>query len=150
MATKPVSKSAKTTDAIEILRAVHRDDPNMERMIAEERTNRAVARQIYDLRMQHTLTQQQLADRVGTTQSVIARLEDADYEGHSLTMLSRIGMALGCAVSIAFIPVKPTNTRSGRHVVASPKRGAKTRKVTAGKRAIPRTGRKTGTTARVA
>ena len=28
-----------------------------------------------------------MADRVGTTASVISRLEDADYTGHSLAML---------------------------------------------------------------
>ncbi len=30
------------------------------------------------------LTQAQLAERVGTTQSVISDLEDAEYEGHSI------------------------------------------------------------------
>ena len=37
----------------------------------------------------------QLAKLIGTTQSVIARLESADYEGHSLSMLQRIAEALG-------------------------------------------------------
>jgi hypothetical protein len=32
---------------------------------------------------------------VGTTQSVVSRLEDDDYDGHSLTMLARIAAALG-------------------------------------------------------
>jgi ribosome-binding protein aMBF1 (putative translation factor) len=36
------------------------------------------------------LTQAELAKKVGTTQSVIARLENAEYTGHSLTMLERI------------------------------------------------------------
>ena len=36
------------------------------------------------------LSQKELAEMIGTTQSVISRLEDADYEGHSLSMLSRI------------------------------------------------------------
>ena len=36
------------------------------------------------------LTQAELADIVGTTHSVISRLEDADYDGHSLKMLQRI------------------------------------------------------------
>ena len=40
------------------------------------------------------MTQKQLADLIGTTQSVISRLEDADYEGHSLSMVSRIAEAL--------------------------------------------------------
>jgi len=53
-----------------------------------------IAQMIYDARIQAGLTQEQLAKRVGTKQPVIARLEDADYEGHSLTMLQRIAKAL--------------------------------------------------------
>ena len=49
---------------------------------------------IYDARTQAGLTQEELAKRVGTKQPVIARLEDADYEGHSLNMLQRIAKAL--------------------------------------------------------
>ena len=41
------------------------------------------------------LTQTELAKKVATTQSVIARLEDAEYTGHSLTMLERIAAACG-------------------------------------------------------
>jgi DNA-binding XRE family transcriptional regulator len=61
-----------------------------------------VAQSIYDLRERHGLTQKGLAARVGTTQSVIARLEDADYEGHSLRMLARVAAAVGEHVTIAF------------------------------------------------
>ena len=61
-----------------------------------------VAQAIYDLRERRGLTQKGLAARVGTTQSVIARLEDADYEGHSLRMLARIASAVGERVTIAF------------------------------------------------
>lgn len=59
-----------------------------------ERVNAEVARTIYDLRKEAGLTQKELAKLIGTTQSVISRLEDADYEGHSLSMLSRIAHAL--------------------------------------------------------
>ena len=52
------------------------------------------------------LTQRELADRVGTTQSVIARLEDADYAGHSLSMLQRIGRALNRRVEINLLPIE--------------------------------------------
>ena len=44
------------------------------------------------------LTQAELARRIRTTQSVIARLEDAEYRGHSLAMLERIAAA--CAVTL--------------------------------------------------
>ena len=43
-------------------------------------------------------TQAELAKRVGTTHSVIARLENAEYTGHSLVMLERI--AASCGVSL--------------------------------------------------
>ena len=49
------------------------------------------------------LTQKQLAERVGTTQSVIARLEDADYEGHSLSMLQRIAAAVNKRFEVRFV-----------------------------------------------
>ena len=44
------------------------------------------------------LSQAELARRTGTTQSVIARLEDAEYTGQSLRMLERIAAA--CDVSL--------------------------------------------------
>ena len=42
---------------------------------------------------------------VNTTQSVISRLEDADYEGHSLSMLSRVAQALNREVKIDLVPI---------------------------------------------
>ena len=42
----------------------------------------------------------------GTTQSVIARLEDADYEGHSLSILAHIAAALNQKVEIKILPKK--------------------------------------------
>ena len=41
---------------------------------------------------------------IQTKQSVIARLEDADYEGHSLSMLQRIADALEQKIEIVMIP----------------------------------------------
>ena len=45
-------------------------------------------------------TQAELAAKVGTTQSVIARLEDAEYTGQSLLMLERIATACGVALRL--------------------------------------------------
>jgi len=61
-----------------------------------------VAQLIYEARTARGLTQKQLADRVGTKQSAIARLEDADYDGHSLSMLQKIAGALNQKVEIKF------------------------------------------------
>jgi ribosome-binding protein aMBF1 (putative translation factor) len=57
-------------------------------LIERERVNAEVAQMIYDRRTAAGLTQKQLAERVGTRRSVISRLEDADYGGHSLSMCS--------------------------------------------------------------
>ncbi len=65
-----------------------------------------LARRIYELREQAGLTQARLAKMIGTTESVISRLEDADYTGHSLSMLRRIADALGKRVEIRFVPRK--------------------------------------------
>ncbi len=65
-----------------------------------------VAQKIYDLRRKAGLTQKELAERIGTTQSVISDLEDADYHGHSMAMLHRIAEALHKRVEIRFLPVK--------------------------------------------
>lgn len=46
-----------------------------------------LARLLREMRDDAALTQAELAKKVGTTQSVIARPEDAEYAGHSLTML---------------------------------------------------------------
>lgn len=70
-----------------------------------KRINDDIARKIYDLRTAAGLTQRQLAKLVNTTASVICRLEDADYEGHSLAMLNRIAAALNKRVKIEFVPV---------------------------------------------
>lgn len=100
MTTRKAKKLPADADALRMLESWTRDDPAMQAMLAEERSNAAVARQIYDLRTARGLTQKQLAGLIGTKQPVIARLEDADYEGHSLAMLYRIGVALGCGVAV--------------------------------------------------
>jgi DNA-binding XRE family transcriptional regulator len=71
-----------------------------------------IARAIYDMRAQAGLMQRQLAKKVGTTTSAICRLGDADYEGHSLTMLRRIAEALGKRIEIRFLPA----TRRSRKI----------------------------------
>ena len=61
---------------------------------------------IYEARSSAGLTQAQLAKLVGTRQSVIARLEDADYKGHSLFMLQRIAAALNSRLELHLVPAR--------------------------------------------
>ena len=94
----------KTRNATEILERLTGDDPELREMIAEETVNAQVARMVYEARTAAGLTQKQLADLVDTQQSTIARLEDADYEGHSLSMLRRIAEALNQKLEVRFVP----------------------------------------------
>jgi len=71
--------------------------------LAEAEANDTVARKICALRKRAGLTQQQLAKLAGTTASVICRLEDADYQGHSLAMLKRVANALNKRVELRFV-----------------------------------------------
>jgi DNA-binding XRE family transcriptional regulator len=79
------------------------NDPQKNAAFEEELANAEVARKIYDIRAKAGLTQKQLAKLAGTTASVISRLEDADYDGHSLAMLRRIASALDKRVEIRFV-----------------------------------------------
>ena len=79
-----MSTKKETTDAVEILqRRYVRDDPERKASVQQERVNAEVAQLIHDLRTEAGLTQKDLAELVGTTQSVISRLEDSDYDGPS-------------------------------------------------------------------
>ena len=101
-----------TTDGIEILeRLFYEGKPERRRQLAEAEANDEVGGKIYDLkiydpRTRAGLTQAQLCKLIGTTASVICRLEDADHEGHSLAMLRRIAAALDKLVQIRFVPLK--------------------------------------------
>ena len=101
------SKRKTTTDAVEILhRRFFRGQPERQKVLEEARADDEVARKILEMRKQAGLTQAQLAKMIGTTASVISRLEDADYEGHSLAMLRRIAAALNKRVEIRFVPIR--------------------------------------------
>ena len=96
-----------TSDAVEVLhRRFYEGKPSRLKNLEEARANEEIARKICELRRAAGLTQTQLGKLIGTTASVICRLEDADYEGHSLAMLRRIGAALNQRVQIRFVPIR--------------------------------------------
>src|SRR5436309_10542268 len=107
----------KTSDALAILDRMAGDSPKFRRLTEEARINAAVAQLIYDARTKAGLSQADLAERIGTKQSVISRLEDADYEGHSLSMLQRIAAALGQCLEIRFLP--PAKVSRGRRTTTA-------------------------------
>ncbi len=102
---KKPAKGRKVTDAVEILRRRYLDGhSDMAAMVQEELANLDIARKVYDLRQRAKLSQRELAKLVGTTASVICRLEDADYDGHSLSMLIRIATVLKKRLEVRFVP----------------------------------------------
>lgn len=94
---------AKTRSALKILKQVTGESQDVRKGIARARINFEIAQMIYDARTKANLSQRQLAELIGTRQPVIARLEDADYEGHSLTMLQRIALALGRRLEVRMV-----------------------------------------------
>ena len=101
---RTAKKRKPITDAIEIIHRRHYEGrPQRIAELAEAEADDTVARKIYRLRQRAGLTQGQLAKLVGTTTSVISRLEDADYQGHSLAMLRRVADALNKRVELRFV-----------------------------------------------
>lgn len=103
-----MSSRKENTNAAKILhRRYVKDDPERKASLREERVNAQVAQLIHDLRTEAGLSQKDLAELIATTQSVISRLEDADYNGHSLTMLNRIATALNQRLTVTMTAADP-------------------------------------------
>lgn len=103
-----MSKRQRTTsDGLAILDRRHfHGRPGRLRALEVATLNAEIAQEIYALRTAAGLTQKQLAGMVGTTDSVISRLEDANYSGHSLKMLQRISAALNRRLVVRFVPLR--------------------------------------------
>lgn len=96
----------KTKDEFQELLDEELKDPKVAAAFHDEKEVLRLAIKIHRLRKEHGLTQEELAERVGTTQSVIARLENDSYTGHSLKMLRRVAHALDATLVIDFEPIQ--------------------------------------------
>ncbi len=112
----------RTKDFAAALRKKLQKDRDLASAVEREMFNANVAEQIYLARTSAGLTQRQLADRIGSHQSVIARLEDSDYDSHSLAMLKRIAEALAMAIRVEFTPSVDGVARDNRANGASARR----------------------------
>lgn len=100
-----VKRSKKTKDAVAILHKRYvKGDPARIAAIAEEKQKIQIAEQIYQLRKKAGLTQKELAEMVGTTQSVISRLEHTDYNCERIDTLQKLASALHCRLEVTFVP----------------------------------------------
>ena len=98
-------------------------------MLEAERIDLDVACKIYDLRTKADFSQRGFAKRIGTSAANVCRLENADYQGHSLSMLPRIAAALEmrmrCAIPTDYAKVKAKDrVRLSESTVLSEKEGA--------------------------
>lgn len=66
---------------------------------------------IYDLRTEAGLSQRELAERMGTTQSVISRLEEGGGARNRIDTLARVATALNRHLVMSFPEKVPANLK---------------------------------------
>jgi DNA-binding XRE family transcriptional regulator len=66
----------------------------------------SVVDQLLKARTHAGLTQDVVAERMGTTKSAISRLESAGKHTPSLSTLRRYAQAVGCELQVRLVPVK--------------------------------------------
>jgi transcriptional regulator with XRE-family HTH domain len=81
-------------NALEIILGQMKKDPQLQLAYLNEKNNFQIGCNIRRYRNQAKITQAQLAARIKTKQLVISRLENAEYQGHSLPILRKIARAL--------------------------------------------------------
>jgi len=90
------------------MNSVKYDDFLKEQLSGEEFRNEyneieeqfTIAMEVIALRQKHNLTQKELAERVGTSQPAIARLESGNYRNLSLSFIRRIARALNAVPEV--------------------------------------------------
>jgi len=65
-----------------------------------------VASQMLEARARAGLTQDAVAERMGTTKSAISRLESTGKHAPSLETLKRYAAAVGCELQVRLVPAK--------------------------------------------
>jgi DNA-binding XRE family transcriptional regulator len=78
-------------------------DPEFNKYYQEEKQALKLAMKIAELRDQKGLSQQQLANLMGTSQQAISRIESGEYEGFTLKTLEKIAEATGMRIKIEFV-----------------------------------------------
>jgi DNA-binding XRE family transcriptional regulator len=98
-----MTKKHKSYKSADLFFAKLRKDPEVMLHYEAEKARTQIAALVKNARQQAGLTQAELARKVGTSQSVIARLETgADQRTPSLTLLARIAAALDAHLQFGF------------------------------------------------
>lgn len=77
-------------------------NPDFKKLWEEGLGRHQLAKAIIGLRIKHELTQKQLADKVGTTQAVISRIENGS-QNITVDYLNKIALAFGKKLKIEFV-----------------------------------------------
>ncbi len=83
---------------------------------AEIEQDLALGQLIYDLRTKAGLSQRELAERMGTTQSVISRLEEGGGARNRIDTLARVATALNRHLVLSFPEELPVNLKDAVQV----------------------------------
>jgi predicted XRE-type DNA-binding protein len=96
--------------------------PVFHAQVEEELAAINVAQELVALRESRGLSQAQLAERLGITQSAIAQLESAQPKNVELRTLVRVAAALGGQVDVSIRPRRPAEPKARRWVQLKTKR----------------------------
>jgi len=101
-----------TDDAVTIIhRRYIEGNPELEAYLIEERERLLLAGRIYDLRVNAGMSHAELAKKIGVPTSTIVRLEDTDYDRHSLPLLRKIA-AFGMRLELNIVPMTKKEVRT--------------------------------------
>ncbi len=109
------NKLAAGSASFRVFLADQMQDPEFRREYEALEPEFAIIKQIIDLRIKRQMSQAQLAQRVGTQQPSIARLE-ARGRVKNLDYLQRIANALDARVEVRLVPREASGARGRRAV----------------------------------
>ena len=98
-------------DALAVLTQMFGETEGWDERVAAATDAALIAEEVYALRERHGLTQAELAALIDSTQPAVARLENATYQGHSISVLRRIAAAVGEQVVVRFMATTATGKR---------------------------------------
>jgi ribosome-binding protein aMBF1 (putative translation factor) len=96
-----MTRLRKTSNALEILDRRYGRDRKHRGLLRRERARLAAGELVRQAREARGLTQAELARLIGSSQSAISRIEDADYAGHTIETLRKVAKALGLPLTMS-------------------------------------------------
>ena len=120
-------KQATVVAADAWLNGLIHQSPAFQAQVEEELAAINVAQDLVALRESRGLSQAQLADRLGITQSAIAQLESAQPKNVELRTLVRVAAALGAHVDVSIRPRRQAERKSRQRATRKAKKPAAVR-----------------------